>query len=199
MPIAAKKRSAQMHTAGPDIGSGSSGGDTALPKSVKPPLGALPAGFVSPFKRVQMEERMDDCLACIAILTGKTMQETVAAARAEGYPAHGPALPSEKMTRRLLASLGGLKATEYLEFHSYDAMPNVALLYVDWHTEMEVGRHVVWHHVSGGADQQAFSYVIDPASWLPPERHYTTQFRLLKPDCYMEITQVPGSGKGKKA
>jgi hypothetical protein len=135
-----------------------------------------------------MKERMDDALACVATLTGKTLEEVYEAAFSNGYPKHGPAYPSEALLAKLLMSLGGLVATKYQDFVSFAALPAVAILLIDWDDEMEVGRTVVWHHVKGTDAQTAFNYIVDPASWVDPSHHYRTDVQSLNISWFMEIT-----------
>ncbi|RYF55088.1 MAG: hypothetical protein EOO27_22000 [Comamonadaceae bacterium] len=160
--------------------------DTAVPGKPEP----LPTGFVSPFKRVPMEGRVDDALACIAILTGHTLAQVTEEAIAIGYPAHGPAFPTEAQIAMLCMKLGGLVATKYKEFKTWLALPEVALVYVDWSDDMEVGRHIVCHAVRATEDRKAFRYLIDPAHWLPAERHFTTSLELVEPDYFIGISKA---------
>lgn len=57
-----------------------------------PSGGQIPAGFVSPFIRVPLvHPRGDDALACVATLSGKSLEEVTAVAIQLGYPTDGPA------------------------------------------------------------------------------------------------------------
>jgi hypothetical protein len=158
--------------------------------------GKIPDGFVSPFTRVEQRERNDDALACIATIAGKTLDEVTTLAVQLGYPKHGPAYVTNALITKLLHNLG-LKGGEYQEFVSVDAMPDVAILAVDYQGEAtDLSRHVVWHHVRGTPGQQAFSYVIDPAPWLAEKQQRTADFGhlSLSPAWYIEVTP---RGKGK--
>ena len=131
---------------------------------------------------------MDDAFACIATLTGKSLEEVNRAAVALGYPAEGPAYPTETLMAKLLMSLGNLVATHYKDFESIAALPEVAILFIDWDEEMDTGRTVIWHRVRKTDAQPSFSYVIDPASWIPEGRHLHTDIGSLKISCFMGIT-----------
>jgi hypothetical protein len=158
--------------------------------------GKIPEGFASPFKRAQMEERNDDALACIATLSSRALGEVTTLAVQIGYPKHGPAYVTNALITKLLHNLG-LKGGEYQEFSSVEAMPDVAILAVDYQGEAtDLSRHVVWHHVRATADQQAFSYVIDPAPWVTEKQRMTADFGHLNlsPAWYIEVTP---RGKGK--
>ena len=143
--------------------------------------------FASPFRRIQQTERMDDTFACIAMVVHKPLTEVAEAAYRMGYPRHGPALASETLIARLLMELGQLVASKYLDFHSWEALPDVAIVYVDYDQDMEIGRHILWHHVRASGPQNALSYVIDPAHWIKPEQGATTDLKRYKPDWYIEI------------
>ena len=49
-------------------------------------LGTIPAGFVSPFKRVQQDCRIEDAFACCAMSYNKTLAEVNKMAVTLGYP-----------------------------------------------------------------------------------------------------------------
>ncbi|VFR82177.1 hypothetical protein RAN3_3108 [plant metagenome] len=162
--------------------------------------GALPAGFTSPFKRVPMRERIDDALACVAILTNRTLDDVNAAAIKAGYPAHGPAWAAYPLIAKLLAEFGTERSQDYKEFVSTAVMPDVAILLVNYDPETEIGRHVVWHHVRGTERQPSFNYVIDPASWIEAKQQITMDLRHLRLEggYYIEVKPLTyASVKGK--
>lgn len=162
--------------------------------------GKIPEGFVSPFTRVQQQERMDDALACIAIITGRTLEEVTKLAIQLGYPAHGPAYVTNMLITKVLYNLG-FTGGEYQEMPSIDALPDVALLTVDYQgDDTELSRHVVWHHVRGNEQYSSFSYIIDPAYWIAEKHHVTSSFQHIKlePAWYIEVTpKTNGSGRGR--
>lgn len=137
---------------------------------------------------------MDDAFACIATLTGKSLDEVNRAAVALGYPAQGPAYPTEILMAKLLMSLGNLVATLYQEFESTAALAEVAILFIDWDEEMETGRTVVWHRVRKTDAHPAFAYVIDPASWIPEGRHLHADIDSLTIWWFMAITPASVDG-----
>jgi hypothetical protein len=159
--------------------------------------GALPEGFVSPFKRVPQEDRFDDALACVAILTGKSLAEVRKLAEQLGLPKTGPYWVDENMFAKLLINLGGLVASKYKEVTSVDALPYVAILLVDYDENTEVGRHVVWHHVKGTKEQPAFHYVIDPSLHVGAHQQVTTDLSHLQPAWYIEVTPAKNGGARK--
>ena len=162
--------------------------------------GSLPAGFVSPFKRVPMQGTHDDLLACAAVLCGKTIEEVKKMAVTLGMRANGPFYADEVLFRKILFNLSSLAVSDYKDFTTVAALPDVCVLCVDYEDTNETCRHVVFHHVRGTPDQPAFSYVIDVANWIDPKQQVTTDLSHLntQPAWYLEITQRPSpTGKIK--
>lgn len=152
--------------------------------------GTMPPGFVSPFKRVQMEERNDDALACIATITGNSLADVTKLAVQLGYPPHGPAFVDITLINKILYNLGFESSGDYLDIASFDALPDVAILMVDYNEALDMGRHVVWHHVRGTENGLAFSYVVDVAQWLSdPAQYASADWRHIKtePSWYIEV------------
>jgi hypothetical protein len=165
-----------------------------------PGNGSLPAGFISPFKRIPMSGTHDDLLACAAVLTNKTMEEVKKTAVTLGMRATGPFFVDEVLLRKLLYNLSNLAVSDYKDFISVAALPDVCLLCVDFEDIYETCRHVIFHHVRATPQIPSFSYVIDVANWIDPKQHVTTDFGHLnmKPAWYLEITQRPSpTGKAK--
>ena len=159
----------------------------SAPLAPAPPAIRIGKDFTSPFRRIQQTEPLDDTFACIAMVVRKPLTEVAEAAYRLDYPKHGPALASETLIAKLLMELGQLVASKYLDFHTWEALPDVAIVYVDYDETMEIGRHILWHHVRGSGPQNALSYVIDPAHWIKPEQGATTDLKRYKPDWYIEI------------
>ena len=154
--------------------------------------GKLPEGFVSPFTRVAMEPnaRIDDGLACIATLTGQTLENIKQHAYKLGLNEHGPAWVYGPMLQKL-ADHFGLTLSDYKEVPKLDALPDVAILTVDFNPATDFGRQVVWHHVRATPQQPSHHYIVDPAYWLDEARHVTADFSHLKfasPLYFMEVT-----------
>ena len=159
----------------------------SAPLAPAPPAIRIGKDFTSPFGRIQQTERLDDTFACIAMVVRKPLTEVAEAAYRLGYPKHGPAIASETLIAKLLMELGQLVASKYLDFHTWEALPDVAIVYVDYDQDMEIGRHILWHHVRASGKQNALSYIIDPAHWIKPEQGITTDLKRYKPDWYIEI------------
>ena len=165
---------------------------------IKTPSGALPAA--SPFKRVAMQGTHDDLLACAAVLCGKTMEEVRKTAITLGMRANGPFFMDEVLFRKILFNLSNLAVSDYKDFKSVAAMPDVAVLCVDYEAVNETCRHLVWHHARAQPEVPSFSYVVDVAPWVGAHQQMTTDLSHLnmEPAWYLEITQRPSpSAKGK--
>ena len=167
--------------------------------------GALPAGFKSPFVRVEQEGSHDDLLAVAATLTNKTLVEVRKMAVTLGMRANGPFYFDADLFRKVLFNLSPLACSPYQDFVSGEALSDVSVLCLDY-DEHEAARHVLFHRVRASTpDGQSFSYVIDPANWIDANKQVTTDLRHLnmQPAWFMAITQRPNpngkspSGKGK--
>ncbi|OYU26377.1 MAG: hypothetical protein CFE41_16605 [Burkholderiales bacterium PBB2] len=163
--------------------------------SAKTNIGQLPPGFVSPFKRVEMKGTHDDLLACAAMLCGKSMEDIKKMAVTLGMPANGPFYMDEVLFRKILFNLSPLAVSDYKDLTDVAALPDVAVLCVDYDKHSEACRHVVFHHVRATEKTPSFSYTVDPNSWLDPRSHISTDMGHLnlKPAWYLEITQRPGT------
>ena len=161
----------------------------------------IPENYVSPIKHLLAEERIDDTLACIAMLTNQTLATIKEQAFKFGLPRHGPAWVYNELAAKLLFQWGLIGSPEK-EASDMAALPDVAILTsVDWNDDMEFGRSVIWHHVRGTADQPAFHYVLDPAPWLDEKHRITADFRHLKlvmPLYYIEVTPRPDTAAARK-
>ena len=157
--------------------------------------------YVSPFNHVLSEERIDDTLACIAMLTNQTLAAVKEQAFKFGLPRNGPAWVYNEMVAKLLFQWGLIGSPEK-EANDMAALPDVAILTsVDWNDDMQFGRSIVWHHVRGTTDQPAFHVVLDPAPWLDEKHRITADFRHLKlemPLYYVEVTPRPDTAAARK-
>ena len=162
--------------------------------------GSLPAGFVSPFKRTPMSGTHDDLLACAAVLANKTMEEVKKTAVTLGMRANGPFYVDEVLFRKILFNLSNLAVSDYKDFISVAALPDVCVLCCDFIEHDDTGRHVIFHHVRATPQVPSFSYVIDVANWIDAKQYVTTDLSHLNmnPAWYLEITHRPSlAGKVK--
>ena len=159
--------------------------------------GALPDGFTSPFQRVEMKPgvRIDDGLACVAMLAHKSLEEITNLAIQLGLPEHGPAWVYPDLLRKLLFQFD-LIAGEEAEARSVDALPDVALVLASYDTRSEIGRWCLWVHVRGTEAVRSFSFVLDPAYWIPVDQQITRDFKHLlqakgSAIYYLEVSPKP--------
>ncbi|SOD25371.1 hypothetical protein SAMN05518800_1875 [Variovorax sp. YR752] len=162
----------------------------------------LPAGFVSPFKRVEMQPniRIDDGISCIAMLVNQPLDTIMKAAFQRGVAEHGPSWCYASQLQSILRDYG-LNAEEK-ECSTIDALPDVALITAQYNPATQYGRWVLWHHVRATGKIKSFHYVIDPAYWIDPSRHIvTTDIQQLitpkSPIYYLEITPKQMTAKSK--
>ena len=123
--------------------------------------------FKPAFTRVQQSNDFDDAFACVAILTGKTLDEVrkVAIEKLK-HPKHGPYQITDAFLNKLLG-LFDLISTDYKPLRDGIAQlaPDVAILWIGCDPANEnVGRHVVFHRAR--TTNGAVEYVIDPAYWV---------------------------------
>jgi hypothetical protein len=146
------------------------------------------SSFQPVFKRVQQRTEHDDSLACIAIVTGKQLDDVLKAAITEfGHPTHGPYWPlDETKISGLLASFG-MVATVYKEVtKGIIDLPDVAIVMVDYNAETELGRHVVF--VRDGSNQKAIrEYIIDCAYWIDSGLHVRNDFKNVTPAWFIGV------------
>lgn len=137
------------------------------------------------FKRVQQSNDFDCAFACIATITGKSLEDVRRIAIKEfGHPAVGPFWISEELICKLFAHLKFV-CTVYKEVTSLTHLPDVCLLLVDYDPETEIGRHVVY--VRDKRQKPAVEYAIDVAHWIEPAQHIRTDIKALKPAWYLQV------------
>ncbi|WP_139140323.1 hypothetical protein [Variovorax boronicumulans] len=164
--------------------------------------GQLPAGFTYPFQRVAMQERLDDSMAVIASLTGQTLETIRDQAFELGFPRQGPGWLDQRAIATLLARYN-LTASDWKEASSIAALPDVAMMTVDVVGDKAsgYGRFVLWTHFRATQEYASFSAVCDPAHWIAPQHHITTDFKHLRitfPLWYFEVVpKATAKGRGK--
>lgn len=143
--------------------------------------GQLPPGFTYPFRRVAMEERLDDSMAVIAALTGQTLETIRDQAFELGFPRQGPGWLDQRAIATLLARYN-LAASDWKEASSIAALPDVAMMTVDMVGDKAngYGRFVLWTHFRATPEYASFSAVCDPAHWIEAGQYLTTDFKHLR-------------------
>ncbi len=179
---------------------------------------AMPStATAAPIPRIQQIERCDDPLACLAMLSNKSLEEVTALAHEAGFPRQGPAYIPDDMLVVLAMKSGGWVAKNYKEFTSFSQLPSIAILHVDYSEVIDLGRTVLWLKpplregqqeskastvvpinsdkppLSSAEDTTLFDlgsgYVIDPAYWIEPEQQILTGLTPVhfEPWWYMEL------------
>jgi hypothetical protein len=160
----------------------------------------LPEGFPC-FKVVPQKDRNECGLAAVATLTGRSLEDIWAAAVKLGLPKIGQFYVSDELLGKLLIQ-NGLVATAWKPFITFDALPNVCLLWVDAlpnDQDESTGRTVIFHHVPALPDKySSFSYCLD-VYWHEPEKQVVTDIKRFSPTYFMDITRKPepAGSKGK--
>lgn len=161
---------------------------------------SLPAGFASPFTRVEMQPniRIDDGLCCIAMVTNQSLDTITKSAHRNGLPLNGPTWIYGNQLIAILREYGF--HAEEKECPTIDALPDVAFIMVEYNPATQFGRWVLWHHVRATEKTRSFHYVADPAHWIEPRYHVTTEIQRLitpkSPIYYLSVAPM-AAAKGK--
>ncbi len=153
-----------------------------------------PTSFQPAFKRIGQQDRHDDAICVIAMLSGKTTDAIIRQAEGLGLPKVGPyhAWIDGDMIAKLLAG-NGLVATVWKECTSYKDLPEVAIVMVDYDADWEVGRCVLYHRNTSSDGKTAQPYVVDPYPHTDTKLHLrvgTTDLNGLPPSWYIGVTQM---------
>ena len=150
--------------------------------------------FQPAFKRIGQQDRHEDALCVIAMLSGKTTDAIFRQAEGLGLPKVGPyhAWIDGDMIAKLLAG-NGLVATVWKECTSYKDLPEVAIVMVDYDADWEIGRCVLYHRNSSSDGKSAQPYVVDPYPHTDTKLHLrvgTSDMGTLPPSWYIGVTQM---------
>ena len=135
-----------------------------------------------PMKPVVQNERTGCGIASVAALAGVSYAHAKAKAGRLGISAKDPKLWSDtKYVRTLLSKFGMSVSGKEHKFHSWEKLPDLALLAIKWH--LDKGKPY-WHWVVfiRGAGS---SYVLDPKKTL--KNHMRTDFGRMKPKWFIEV------------
>ena len=153
-----------------------------------------PSNFQPVFKRVAQQDRHDDIICVLAMLTGKTAESILRQGETLGLPKVGPYWPfaDGDFIARLLAS-HGLVATVWKDCTSYKEISEVAIASVDANLEWEVARCVLYHRNTSQDGKTAQPYVVDPYPHTDSKLHLrvgTAELNALPPTWYIGVTQM---------
>ena len=142
---------------------------------------------LTPFVRVQQRDRHEDIPACLAILTGKSIDEVFKSMESSGLPKTGPyhCYITETIISGVLIK-SNLVATVWKESKSWQDVLDVAVVAIDYddHEDFQTGRCVVFHRVKDASGKQISQCVIDP---YPGAAQVTTDLKQLTPSWYIGI------------
>jgi hypothetical protein len=160
----------------------------------------LPAGFMSPFTRVEMQPniRIDDGLCCIAMVTNQSLETITKAAHRNGLPLNGPTWIYGNQLIAILREYGF--HAEEKECPTIDALPDVAFIMAEYNPATQFGRWVLWHHVRSTEKTPSFHYICDPAPWVEAKYFVTTEIqRLITPKSPVHFLSIElkTAAKGK--
>jgi hypothetical protein len=141
---------------------------------------STPTTFTPAFPFVAQTNDFDDVFACVAMLSGKKIEEVRGIAIAKiRHPPRGPYYYGETQIAALLAQLGFV-ATVYKDVGSVSDIPDVAFLLVDYNPDMEVGRHILFHRAKAShASGTTVEYALDPAVGCKPADRIRTSFKTI--------------------
>ena len=159
-----------------------------------------PTGFNPFFKRVpQGDDRHADIFAVCAALTNKTLADIQRQAETLGVPKTGPYYPflDGDMIAKILIE-HGLVATVWKESFHFDELPDVAIAMVDYDSNVESGRCVLFHR-QRMTDGKVTPYVVDPYPHSDAKLHLRvgkSELAALTPSWHIGIHQAKPSAKG---
>lgn len=133
-------------------------------------------------KPVVQNERTGCGIASVAALAGVSYAHAKAQARRLGISAEDPKLWSDTQYVRALLSKFGMSASgKEQRFHSWEKLPDLALLAIKWH--LEKGKPY-WHWVVFVRETES-SYVLDPKKML--KKNKRTDFGRMKPKWFIKV------------
>ena len=133
-------------------------------------------------KPVIQEETTGCGIASVANILGKTYTEIKTAANSIGIYAEDKSLWSDKQYfRRMLSNSGVETSAEEYPFESWSALPDLALLSINYHQEEEKN---FWHWVVFKREDGQ-SFVMDSASYLPS--NIRKDFNTIHPKWFIEV------------
>lgn len=152
-------------------------------------LKSTAAGFEPAFPHLGTQNDRHACaLACIAIISGTTLQDVFKNAEALGLPKTGPYW--DRIDGDFLASLGatyGWVFGVWKEVKTIGALPELCIAMVDYDETWESGRMVVCHKARASHDAKvSITYAIDPSA-RDPKQQVRTDLDGLAPAWYIGI------------
>lgn len=161
-------------------------------------LKSTTAGFEPAFAHVSTKNDRHACaLACIAIISGTTLEDVFKNAEALGMPKTGPY--NHRLDGEFLASLGaayGWVFSVWKEVTKLGSLPELCIAMVAYDADWEVGGHVVVHKAKASHDAKMVTYAIDPAA-TDPKLKVRTDLEALAPAWYIGIHPMKATAPKK--
>ncbi|MGF6611854.1 hypothetical protein OKW45_006776 [Paraburkholderia sp. WSM4175] len=146
----------------------------AIPTTIE----STPTTFTPAFTFVPQMSEFDDIWSCCAMISGKTIEQVreIAVTKLK-HPARGPFYYGETHIAALLAQLEFVGSV-YKEISKVSDIPDLALILVNFHEDMQCGRHILFHrgrasHTSG----TSIEYAIDPSVGCVPAERIRNNFK----------------------
>ena len=131
---------------------------------------------------VVQDEKTGCGIASVAALASVSYARAKAQAARLGISAEDPKLWSDtKYVRTLLGKFGLSTSGKKRNFHSWERLPDLALLAIKWH--LEKGKPY-WHWVVFVREEES-NYVLDPKKTL--KKNKRTDFGRMKPKWFIEV------------
>lgn len=165
-----------------------------LPSSVN----STPNGFEPAFAHVGVQGDRHACLlACIATISGTTLEDVFRNAEALGMTKTGPYY--QRLNEEFLASLGacyGWVFTVWKEVTEQSQLPDLCIAMVEYDIVWEAGRTVILHRAKASHNAKLITYAIDPSA-TDSSKQIRTDIQTLAPAWYIGIHPMK-TGTAKK-
>ncbi|CAB3688095.1 hypothetical protein [Trinickia soli] len=139
---------------------------------------STPTTFTPAFQFVAQSDAFDDIWSCSAMISGKSIEQVREIAITKlRHPERGPYYYGETQIAALLAQLGFV-ATVYKPVSKISEVPDLALILIDFHEEMQMGRHILFHRARGShSPGTTIEYALDPSLGCKPTDRIRTNFK----------------------
>jgi hypothetical protein len=168
-------------------------------KNIPTTLKSTSAGFEPGFGHVGIQKDRHACaLACLAIISGTTLEDVFKNAEALGMPRTGPY--NHRLDGEFLASLGaayGWVLSDWKEVTKFSQLPDLCIAMVGYDEEYEIGAHVVVHKAKASHDAKTITYIIDPSA-NTPQQQIRTDLDAFAPTWYIGVHPMKTSPLGRK-
>ena len=151
-----------------------------------------PATPTPAYKRVQAPTESLDGIACLAMISGKSIAEIlkVAIEMFKLRPTNGPYYITENRLQTLGVKFGFV-LKNFREVASVDDLPDLALAWQLTDPEFEGGRYLLFHRMKDFANpKQNYAYVIDPMPVADPSLAIRTDIENLSLTWCMPVSPM---------